>query len=145
MTKQTINKHRKQQWNPNINVLPAQPTKTLRWSSAGEKLKLNHAGNWRAQTRWKQANTQWRQLMGVFRWRRRRGGVAQDNQHQPDFKAEWHLTGRGHCYHPNMSWKKANIKTNRPNSTRKEHLQCRHGWKQHTDDSMFSGEMVTQV
>lgn len=50
---------------------------------------------------------QWRQLTGLFRIK---DGVVQDNPHQPDFKAAWHLTGRGHYFHPNISWSKANKK-----------------------------------
>ncbi len=95
-------------------------------------------GNRRAQT-W--CNTQWRQLTRVFRLKE---GVAQDNQHQPDFKAAWHLTGRGHYCLPNVSWNKANKKKNKkhPKRTFAVLSQRKTNRIEDTGDSVSSEEML---
>lgn len=75
---------------------------------AGKKLKWNHTGNWghrHGVGRLTHSEGNWLRFSDD-----KEEGVAQDNKHQPDFKAKWHLTGRGHYYYPNISWSKANIK-----------------------------------
>lgn len=56
-------------------------------------------------------------------------------------KAEWHLTGWGHCYHPNMSWNKANKKEKPRKQSLCHSLQCRHST---IDDSMFTEEVISK-